>query len=150
MLFNSLTFFVFLAAVLVLRACLPWRIARWMLVFASYLFYGAANPWYCLLLLTSTLVDFVVARSIHGQSSPRARKRLLCVSLAANLGMLGLFKYGDFALGNFNVILGWLGRDPWPLMDLILPVGISFYTFQTLAYTIDVYRRRIECRVHVT
>ena len=144
MFFNSLTFLAFLMLVLLLRAALPWRYGRWVLVAASYFFYGAANPYYCLLLFTSTAVDFVVARLIERASEQKHRKRLLLVSIVVNLGLLGFFKYADFALTNVNFLLTRFGLDPMPLLGLLLPVGISFYTFQTLSYTIDVYRGQMK------
>lgn len=107
---------------------------------ASYIFYGAATPWYCFLLLTSTLVDFFVAPRIAEASDQRAKKRLLHISIFANLGLLGLFKYGDFILGNINTLTSMASMEPLPGFNFILPVGISFYTFQTMAYTLDVYR----------
>jgi len=140
MLFNSFTFFIFLVFVLLGARLLPWRISRWLLVVASYVFYGWAHPWYCLLLLTSTVVDFYVAQHIAATDEKTRRRRWLMVSLVVNLGLLAVFKYADFAATNTNIILSWFGDSPLPLPDLLLPIGISFYTFQTLAYTIDVYR----------
>jgi len=141
--FNSLTFFVFLGVVLVLHRALPWRFGRWMLVAASYVFYGAANPWYCFLLLLSTLIDFVAAKRIPLAATPRGKKRLLLLSLALNLGLLGTFKYSGFVAENLNRAIGLVDMGLLPVPEWILPVGISFYTFQTLSYTIDVYRGKM-------
>jgi len=141
MLFNSFVFPVFLVLVLVGYRLLPWSWARWWLVAASYVFYGWAIPWYCLLLLASTLVDFFVAPRIEAAENPRRRKQWLLVSLVANLGLLASFKYADFVVLNGNFLLDWFGLPGMDPPNLLLPVGISFYTFQTLAYTIDVYRR---------
>ena len=144
MLFNSLTFFAFLAVVLALHAAaLPWKVKKTNLLIASYLFYAAWNPPFVILLWISTLVDWWAAGRIHRSTSAASRKGFLLVSLAANLGLLGYFKYGGFVTENFAQAMGSLGMA-WqaPAWDIILPVGISFYTFQTMAYTLDVYLKR--------
>ncbi|MBW2276978.1 MAG: MBOAT family protein, partial [Deltaproteobacteria bacterium] len=143
MTFNSLVFVVFLAVVLGLHRALPWRAGRLVLVGASYAFYGFLNPWYCLLLVASTLVDFLVAPAIAASNEDRRRKLLVALSVVVNLGLLAFFKYGDFGLDNMNVLLGWLGTEPLPLLELAVPVGISFYTFQTMSYTLDVYHGKV-------
>jgi len=142
MLFTSLTFFLFLAAIVLLVRLLPWSLGRPFLVATSYVFYGVFEPWYCLLLLASTLVDFIAAQRIHATSVQSVRRRWLFASLALNLGLLGLFKYADFGIANLNHLLDWAGLAPLPFTHWLLPIGISFYTFQTLSYTIDVYRGR--------
>ncbi len=141
--FDSYTYAVFLAAVLLLHRALPWRAGRVMLAVASYLFYGWAVPWYCLLLFTSTLVDFLVAQRIAATQDDRSRKGLVGISLAANLGLLGAFKYGPFILATWSDTLALLGAAPIDAPSWALPVGISFYTFQTISYTIDVYYDKI-------
>lgn len=142
--FNSLTFAVFLAVVLGLHHVLPWRWGRIVLVLASYFFYGFANPWYCILLLTSTLIDFVAAQRIYDAKAEGARRRWIWASLIVNLGLLAIFKYLDFLIGNYDTVATWFGWHAFTPLHLLLPVGISFYTFQTLSYTIDVYRRELE------
>lgn len=137
--FDSYTYVVFLAAVLLLHRLLPWRLGRLMLLVASYVFYGAGNPWHCLLLLISTVVDYNVARRIERNGSEGSRKLLLASSLVINLGLLASFKYGPFVVSNLNVLLGWLQVPSLPVPGWALPLGISFYTFQTLSYTVDVY-----------
>lgn len=142
MLFNSYLFLAFMLGVLLLSRSIPaWRWRKGLLLLASYAFYAAWNPPFVLLLWLSTAVDWFVARAIH-RASQRGRKRLLLgVSLAANLGLLVAFKYGGFLLGLFGDALAGLGwARPEFAWDVVLPVGISFYTFQTLSYTIDVYR----------
>ncbi|MBA2433710.1 MAG: MBOAT family protein, partial [Chthoniobacterales bacterium] len=144
MLFNSLTFIVFFAVVLALHyAPLPWRTKKINLLLASYLFYAAWNPPFVILLWISTVLDWFVAKRLYVTEGTRRRRLLLLVSLLGNLGLLGYFKYGGFVLENFTHLLAAFGvayRPPsW---DIILPVGISFYTFQTLAYSLDVYLRR--------
>ncbi len=143
MLFTSFTYYLFLGAVLALYYTVPWRISRWLLVAASYVFYGAAEPWYCLLLLASTMVDYIAALRIHRSEDPGVRKRYLLLSVLLNLGLLCLFKYADFGIANLNGLLAMFGIGPYPLLEWLLPVGISFYTFQTMSYTIDVYRGKL-------
>lgn len=144
MLFNSLLFLVFFAVVLGLhRLPLPWSLRKANLPVASYLFYAAWNPPFVLLLWLSTIVDWTIAKRIAATSSDRGRRALLLVTLCSNLGLLGYFKYGGFLLQTFTDLMAAVGvvYHP-PAMDIVLPVGISFYTFQTLSYTLDVYLRR--------
>jgi D-alanyl-lipoteichoic acid acyltransferase DltB (MBOAT superfamily) len=143
--FNSITFILFFALVLILHNLpLSWRTRKGNLLWLSYLFYAAWNPPFVLLIWISTIVDWVVARRISEARSPGARRALLGTSLALNLGLLGYFKYGAFALETFVELCAAAGVDYRPAApSIILPVGISFYTFQTLSYTIDVYRGRI-------
>ncbi|MCA1714281.1 MAG: MBOAT family protein, partial [Gammaproteobacteria bacterium] len=144
MLFNSLTFIAFFAIVLALHnAPLSWRAKKLNLLLASYLFYAAWNPPFVILLWISTLVDWWAAGRIARTQAPAQRRALLLVSLATNLGLLGYFKYGGFLTRNFAEAMATLGIV-WqaPAWDIVLPVGISFYTFQTMAYTLDVYLRR--------
>jgi alginate O-acetyltransferase complex protein AlgI len=146
MVFNSLTFVVFFAIVLVLHNLpLPWSVKKFNLLVASYLFYAAWNSPFILLLWASTVVDWLVARQIHLQVEDRRRKVWLIVSLAVNLGFLGFFKYGNFALENWQALMATMGihYQP-PAGNILLPVGISFYTFHSLSYTLDVYWRRVE------
>jgi alginate O-acetyltransferase complex protein AlgI len=145
MIFNSLTFLVFFAIVLGLHY-LPWswRIRKTNLLVASYIFYAAWNPPFVMLLLLSTVLDWFLAKRIHAAATDGMRKALVWVSVAVNIGLLAYFKYGMFVLENFVNLLGSMGIHYQPApMDIILPIGISFYTFQTLSYTIDVYRRRL-------
>jgi alginate O-acetyltransferase complex protein AlgI len=143
-LFNSYSFILFLACVLWLHNLpLPWRIKKFNLLWASYLFYAAWNPPFVVLLWISTLVDWHVGKRLHRADSPAARKALLLASLAVNLGLLGFFKYGGFLLDNFVALAHLLGVPFQPAKpDIVLPVGISFYTFQTLSYTLDIYLRK--------
>ncbi len=142
MLFNSLTFVVFVVVVLgaywTLRS---WEARKNLLLAASYLFYGTWNPPFALLLFATTALDFFLGARIAAAGSPRARKGWLVASLASNLSMLGFFKYGNFLLQNTQWLLARAGvhYQP-PHLDLFLPIGISFYTFHSLSYTLDVYR----------
>lgn len=146
MVFNSLTFMVFFALVLGLYALLPgWRAKKVLLLAASYVFYGAWNPPFALLLLLSTVVDYWAAAKMAQAPKGPSRKLFLLVSLVANLGLLGFFKYGGFLLENTVALLHALGVAYTPATpNIVLPVGISFYTFQTLSYTIDVYRDELK------
>ena len=144
MLFNSLTFVLFFAIVLGLHNLpLSWRVKKTNLLLASYLFYAAWNPPFVLLLWLSTIVDWIVARRIHAEQRQGYRRLWLIVSMAVNLGVLGFFKYGDFLLHNWQAAMSSFGiaYTP-PEWSIVLPVGISFYTFQTMAYSLDVYLRR--------
>src|SRR4051794_40473395 len=142
MLFNSLTFVVFFVVVV----SLYWSIRQWnarknLLVIASYIFYGAWNPPFAALLFTTTAMDFWLGSRIARASSVRSRKVWLVASVTMNLSMLGFFKYGNFLLENFKWLMAQIGiaYQP-PHLDILLPVGISFYTFHSLSYTLDVYR----------
>ena len=125
------------------RAPLPWRVKKLNLLLASYLFYAAWNPPFVVLLWISTALDWWVARRLDATEATRQRRLLLLLSMAGNLGLLGYFKYGGFVLANFAQALSAMGiaYEP-PKWDIVLPVGISFYTFQTMAYSLDVYLRR--------
>ncbi|MFN0024188.1 MAG: MBOAT family O-acyltransferase [Parvularculaceae bacterium] len=144
MLFNSLTFIVFFAVVIALHhAPFSWRVKKINLLIASYIFYGAWSPPFVLLLLLSTAIDWKAAQWIHGAKTEGGRRLALMLSLGANLGILGYFKYGEFLLANFTALMKATGIDyAAPEWNIILPVGISFYTFQTMAYSLDVYLRR--------
>ena len=145
MLFNSLTFLLFFAIVLALHRLLPSaRTRNAMLLGASYVFYAAWNPPYVLILWFSTALDWFLARCIFRSADPRRRRRLLLLSLISNLGLLALFKYATFLLANTQHLLAAIGIafQP-PAWDVVLPIGISFYTFASLSYTIDVYRGEV-------
>lgn len=115
------------------------------LLVASYVFYGWWDWRFLGLIAFSSVLDFGLGRELGRAKSQRARRWLLSASLAANLGLLGVFKYFNFFGDSFADLLGVFGLNPtWTTLSIVLPVGISFYTFQTLSYTIDVYRRRIE------
>ena len=143
MLFNSLAFLVFFPCVLLLYYALPFRLRKVMLLAASYYFYMCWKPEFIVLILVSTAVDYFCGLGMVRW--PGRRKLLLAVSLTVNLGLLFFFKYLNF----FGATLTALCRAvsiPFsaPALNIILPVGISFYTFQTLSYTLDVYKGRLE------
>jgi D-alanyl-lipoteichoic acid acyltransferase DltB (MBOAT superfamily) len=145
MLFNSFHFLVFFAIVCPVYWLLPYRAQRYWLLGASYYFYMSWKAHYALLLAFSTLVDYFVGLGMARYADrPRVRKLLLLTTLTSNLGLLFAFKYWGFFGESFEALSRWLGHPlQWPALDVLLPVGISFYTFQALSYTIDVYRRRI-------
>ncbi len=144
MIFNSYTFIVFFIIMLVLHNLpFPWKVKKVNLLLASYIFYAAWNPPFILLLWLSTIVDFFVGRALYLEQNKYRKKLLLVISLTGNLGMLCFFKYGSFLLENFVDLVNLIGIDFHPAKpDIILPAGISFYTFTTLCYTIDMYKRK--------
>jgi alginate O-acetyltransferase complex protein AlgI len=145
LIFHSLDFALFLVAFLAAYWSVPERAKNPLLLAGSYFFYGYVHPWFLLLLAGSTLADFSYARAMA--RFPEKKRAFLIASLATNLGLLGCFKYFDFFSSNVAEALGALGlRVSPPLLGIALPVGISFYTFQSLSYTIDVYRGRLEAR----
>ena len=144
MLFNSYTFIVFFGIILILHNLpFPWKVKKINLLIASYLFYAAWNPPFILLLWLSTVVDFFVGRALYTQTNVHKKKLLLVISLIGNVGMLCFFKYGGFLLDNFVALTHLLGIPFHPAKpNIILPAGISFYTFTTLCYTIDMYKKQ--------
>lgn len=145
MLFNSLTFLVFLPVVLLLLAALPRRWRNGFLLLASYFFYGCWDWRFLGLLIGTTLIDYWVGLKIAASDDEAIRKRILLLSLGANLGVLGFFKYYNFFVASAITLLEGMGMQPHaPTLSIILPVGVSFYTFQSMSYTIDVYRRVTE------
>ncbi len=144
MIFNSLTFIVFFALVLAFwQLRLPWTGRKVFLLLASYLFYAAWNPPFVLLLWASTVVDWWAAQAMIKSDRKAVRRFWLVASLVVNLGMLAFFKYGQFLLDNFVALAASVGIEYLPAKyDIVLPVGISFYTFATLSYTLDVYLKR--------
>jgi len=144
MLFNSFEFLIFAPVVLLTAAMLRGRALRLWLVFMSYVFYGWGEPAYCLLLLGSTVLDFNVAKRIDRCDDPKKRKTYLWLSIIGNIGALAAFKYLGFFTQTINGVAGMMHVPlDLPVPRIALPIGISFYTFQTLSYTIDVYRRKI-------
>src|SRR4051812_2148071 len=144
MVFNSLHFVWFFVVVYAAYRVLPHRAQNWLPLVASYYFYAAWDWRFLGLLIASTLVDFSCALAIGRSESPARRRALLCLSLGFNLTLLGFFKYFNFFADNLHAMFGALG---WQLdfvtVRVLLPIGISFYTFVTMSYVIDVYRREI-------
>ena len=144
--FNSITFILFFSIVIFLYSLpLSWRMKKTNLLIASYIFYSAWNPVFVVLLWATTIMDWVTAAQIEKTGSRPARQALLIASMTLSLGLLAFFKYGQFLLDNFVSVLGLFHLEYQPAKaDIILPVGISFYTFQSMSYTIDVYRKKIK------
>jgi D-alanyl-lipoteichoic acid acyltransferase DltB (MBOAT superfamily) len=143
--FHSLDFVAFFVAVVALYWRLPQRGQNVLLLVTSYVFYGYVHPWFLILIASSTTIDYVAARGM--ETWPHYRKRFLALSVISNFGMLGFFKYFNFFVGNAEVLLRSVGLSATgPMLRIILPVGISFYTFQAMSYTIDVYKGELRAR----
>ncbi|MFB9054533.1 MBOAT family O-acyltransferase [Formosa undariae] len=148
MLFNSLDFAIFLPIVFILY----WfvfnkkiKAQNLLILLASYVFYGWWDWRFLSLILFSTILDYSICRKLKTEESRASRKSLLWLSIIVNLGFLGFFKYYNFFLDNFIAAFSFFGKPINPSsLNIILPVGISFYTFQTLSYTIDVYKRNLK------
>jgi alginate O-acetyltransferase complex protein AlgI len=148
MLFNSIDFAIFLPIVFLLYWIIPkkhLRIQNGLVVIASYVFYGWWDFRFLTLIFFSTVIDYFVGRGLMRQEKTGRRKLLLLISVFVNLGFLGFFKYYNFFLENFVEAFSFFGREIQSnSLNIILPVGISFYTFQTMSYTIDVYRKQMK------
>lgn len=148
MLFNSIDFAIFMPIVFILYWFVTNRnlkLQNFLIVVTSYLFYGWWDWRFLSLILFSTIIDFTVGQKLRKEEKQLKRKVLLWSSLLVNLGFLGFFKYYNFFLDNFITAFSFFGQDIQAnSLSIILPVGISFYTFQTLSYTIDVYKRKLE------
>ncbi|MBB5327324.1 MBOAT family O-acyltransferase [Tunturiibacter gelidoferens] len=144
MIFNSLVFVVFFAIVLILHSMpFSWRVKKINLLIASYIFYAAWNPPFVILLWLSTVVDWFAARGLAAAENPWKRRAWMMVSIVVSLGLLCYFKYGHFLLDNFAHMVSMAGfKYSPPKSSIILPIGISFYTFATMSYTLDIYLRR--------
>ena len=154
MLFNSghFFFFFFVFYLLYLASLKNVRVQNLLTLAASYFFYGFWDYRFLALIMISTAVDFIAAQRIEYSRDNGDRikaRRWLWLSVTVNLGILGFFKYFNFFVGSFAELLGTFGLDtPRYTLEIILPVGISFYTFQTMSYTIDVYRGRQKATTH--
>lgn len=144
MIFNSLEFVIFLPLVLIAYFRLRHKGQNLMLLIASYVFYGWWDYRFLALLAFTTVIDYAVGLYIGMTEDPKRRKRLLLASIVVNLVVLGFFKYFNFFVDSAGAVLERVGLSPnLPALRIILPVGISFYTFQSMSYAFDVYRRRI-------
>lgn len=161
MLFNSYSFMIFFPIVVMIYFVIPKKMRYLWLLFSSYFFYMGWNPKYALLIALSTVITYVSGILLEDLDSPhgvgllkgniiRAKKIVVACSFIANLGILFFFKYFDFVLENINSLLLKFGcsivEKPF---DIVLPVGISFYTFQALSYTMDVYRKDINAERNI-
>lgn len=145
MLFNSIDFLIFFPLVVTFYFIIPYKF-RWLfLLAASYYFYASANGKLILLIILSTIIDYLIGLKMSGLESKKERKPYLILSLVTNLLILGIFKYYDFFADSFSELLHSINVDySLPIMSLILPIGISFYTLQTLSYSIDIYKGRLK------
>ncbi len=148
MLFNSIDFALFLPIVFLLYWFVTHKnlkLQNFLIVVASYVFYGWWDWRFLTLIVFSTIVDFTVGNLLRNESKKSKRKLLLWISIVVNLGFLGFFKYYNFFVESFVDAFSFFGKEiQGGSLNIVLPVGISFYTFQTLSYTIDVYRKKLE------
>src|SRR5580704_1515594 len=144
-LFCSPAFLKFFAAIFVLYWAMPWHRARVLLLLGASIYFYASWDWRLAFLITSTTaMDFLIGRGLQDSESPRERKFLLILSLVVNLSVLCYFKYANFFMHSVEAGLRAAGASAsLPLLSIILPFGISFYTFEAINYTVDVYRRRV-------
>ena len=148
MVFSSHIFiFYFLALILGAYYFSPGRLKHLVLTLGSYLFYAWWNPWFVLLMIASTVIDFLCGKIIFNSSPKKPHRKIgLLISIVANLSILGFFKYGNFFAENVSILARSIGLGEIALPEffnkIILPIGISFYTFQSMSYTIDIYRKK--------
>ena len=145
MIFHSLDFIAFFVAFTAAYWALSQRWQNVLLLVGSYFFYGYIHPWFLILIAASTVIDYGAARGM--EAWPRHRKTFMALSVISNFGMLGFFKYFNFFAENVAGVLRAAGLDvSEPMLRVLLPVGISFYTFQAMSYTIDVYKGELRAR----
>ena len=145
MIFHSLDFVVFFLVTTIVYWRLPHRAQNVLLLVAGYVFYGWVHVWFLYLIAATTVVDYWTTRTMEDR--PALKRAMLGLSLSANLGLLGTFKYFNFFADSIQAALGTLGfQVSLPVLAVVLPVGISFYTFQELSYVVDVYRGEIRAR----
>jgi len=146
MLFNSAIFlFLFLPITYVVFWSLRGKNSRYIwLTLTGYVFYGYWNPKFCLIMLFSTVVSYAAGLGFLRWTGSRERRLLLVVPVVADLALLAWFKYADFGIDTWNWASGWTGRPPLAPLDILLPIGISFYTFHTITYIVDAYRGTIQ------
>jgi alginate O-acetyltransferase complex protein AlgI len=145
MLFCSEKFLVFFTLVFALYWAMPWhRMRTYLLLAASFYFYASWNQWLALIIGVSTTIDYFVARGMASSENTRWRKLLLCITIVGNLSLLCYFKYANFFLHSVEEALRAMGStSSLPVLQVILPIGISFYTFEAINYGVDVYRRHV-------
>lgn len=149
MLFNSIQFFIFLLVVYSLYRLMSYRNQNHLLLVASYVFYGCWDWRFLFLIWLSTVVDFFAGIQIDKSTTDARRKRFVALSVIVNLGILGFFKYFNFFAESMTGLLSHFGVEAdYRLLNIVLPVGISFYTFQTMTYSIDIYRKKIKPTHH--
>ena len=146
MLFTTPEFIIFFIFVLAVISAIKFRrFQHLFIVGSSYFFFYFSNNYLITLLIFSTLLDFYIGKAIFAAKDKKRKKILLILSLVGNLGLLGFFKYADFAILQFNILGQELNLNPdIPFLNLAIPIGISFYTFQTITYTVDIYREKLK------
>ena len=145
MIFHSLDFILFFVVVTLVYWRLSQRAQNVLLLVASYFFYGYIHPWFLTLIAASTVIDYASARAM--EQWPHRKRAFMAVSIISNFGMLGFFKYFNFFADNVHAVLSAAGFEVgMPVLRVLLPVGISFYTFQAMSYTVDVYRGELRAR----
>lgn len=141
MVFSSITFLLYFLPIFILvYSVLPKIFRNWFVLTASILFYSWGAPTFVFLLLGSTILDYFIVRALHDAEEKNTKRKYLITSLVMNLGLLAYFKYANFFIENVNAALIGVGMEQIAWTEVALPIGISFYTFQTLTYSIDVYR----------
>ena len=147
MLFNSIDFAIFLPIIFIFYWFITnknLKLQNYLILVASYTFYGWWDWRFLSLILFSTIVDYLIGINLSKVENKEKRKILILISLLLNLGFLGFFKYYNFFISNFVNAFSFLGQSIDVVsLNIVLPVGISFYTFQTLSYTIDVYKKKL-------
>ena len=145
MIFHSIDYLLFFTGIICVYWALNFRLQNTMLLLASYVFYGYVHAWYCILIGATTIVDYCCARAIANK--PNHKRLFLALSLTTNFAILCAFKYFGFFIDNIVAVMGLAGLDmSGPTWEILLPVGISFYTFQSASYVVDVYRGKVEAR----
>jgi alginate O-acetyltransferase complex protein AlgI len=145
MLFNSFEFLVFFLVIIVTYFSVPHRFRCFLLLVSSYFFYGYWEPKYLIIILGSTVIDFTLGKLIFRSETKKKKRLYLYLSLFSNLSVLFFFKYFNFFLENVSPVVQLVNEGyTFSALDIILPVGISFYTFQTLSYSIDIYNGKIK------
>lgn len=152
MLFCTVQYVIFLGVILAVYWSMPWAKARiWLLLGASFFFYASWNKWLALLIGVTTVADFLIALGIESASTVKRKKLLLWFSSLMNLGILFIFKYANFFLDSLRESLEHFGAQASiPLLSVILPIGISFYTFEAISYIVDVYRGRMKAEKNLS
>jgi len=141
MVFSSVIFLVyFLPVFLLIYVLSPRAFKNWWILIASIAFYTWGAPQFVFILMGSTILDFFIVQYLHAAETKKRKRLFLILSLSMNLGLLAYFKYANFFVENVNALLHYIGFEKVGWTEVALPIGISFYTFQTLTYAIDVYR----------
>jgi alginate O-acetyltransferase complex protein AlgI len=149
MLFNSAAFLIFFPIVTLFYFLLPFRVRWFWLLTVSCFFYMFFKPEYILILFFTIVIDYYAGLWLEKIKHPKHRKWFLITSIITNVGVLAVFKYYNFLNDNITGIVNWMGyTNPIPYLDMILPIGLSFHTFQAMSYTIEVYRGNQKAEKH--